>query len=364
MRSSIFWGIALTSMVIIFGFQNCSQVGFNSQSQLDQSSTSDGSSGSAGLGVGGTGSSGNAQPVVTGCASTGCISNGQTSSEKAQQLFFTNNIGVTLNVQLDQKVSDSESVYLLQNSSSGRKTKVRVRVSANGYFSVSPENPKVPWFCIDSSQNPGAIINGMDNCLSAVVVAGTKQKAYTLSANYREATKAEQTIEQVKSSQACSTTNCVDLPKSGYKFVVDDLWGTNNGAQVVSKVKLSGYEQDRYKITFQDSEGRQITVVLTDPSSGGFDILKHITLFNQNHPGYFCFEPDKAPLAIVKINKYKAGQEAINCFSSLRYHVLNSSFIESIAGSVPFTNVAGGAANTSIWAVGDPQVIGTGEIKP
>ncbi len=77
-----------------------------------------------------------------------------------------------------------------------------------------------------------------------------------------------------------------------------------------------------------------------------------MTLFDQNDHGYLCFEPKSNGLAIVK---QPSGKLALNCFSSVRYSVVNSGNTVNVSGSIPFLNIKGQPANTSLMAVGDDR---------
>ncbi len=344
--------VLVTSVVFATVFQNCSKATFIGGSDSSAiSTTSPGSEtdlASASSGIGGAVTGTSSKLKV--CDDNLCVDSGD------QKIYFNNSIGVSLKVTFNKIISNSSIVVTVSNEfnpAAIRKTNVRLDLKSNGYVLMTHEDPNKPWLCLDPQQSSGSTIGGAINCSSPLVMTGTKQKYFQIAQTYPGAAGTS-TIDQIKANGSCPAESCLNLPNSHSKLVLNDLAGTSSGLKIDSIFKLQG--QDRYKLIISDMEGRKNTMLVTDPTAGNFSVLDHVTLFDQNDHGYLCFEPKSGGLAVVK---QPSGKQGLNCFSSVRYSVLNSGNTVSVSGSIPFLNIKGQPANTSLMSVGDDRYFTT-----
>lgn len=347
MYKKIGYVIGLLSFVFLFSafFQNCSKASFKPAVESSSSSESN----SSPQPETSENSSNSVASKISVCDDGSCVDTGE------QKIYFNNLIGVSLKVSLSKKISDKIVVVLLSNLynvSAVRKSLVKLELKKNGYVFLTHEDINKPWLCLDSNQSANSTIGGSINCSSQVIMTGTKQKVVEVAQTYRPLTETERVPGQIALNNNCPAESCLFLPNSNLKFVINDLAGSSSGMKIESALKMPS--DGRYKLIVKDMEGRGITFLVADPASG-FEIHKHVTLFDQRDHGYLCHEPKSDGLAIIK----KTSGDAVNCFSSVRYNILNASNGVIVSGSIPFLNVNQMPANASLWAIGDDRYFRT-----
>ena len=202
------------------------------------------------------------------------------------------------------------------------------------------------------------IIDGSVNCSSQIEYFGEKQIKYTLGASMNVLDIPNSLPGRLSATSECPTRNCFALVNARRRLVFQDLASSDFGVMVESKPVLA---DGRTKVTMFDPEGRTITFLITDPTDVPFNPNVHLQLFDVRDHGYFCIDPKKPGLDIIE----SQGRKIINCFSSLRYSILQETGASAntfSTGSVPFVGVGGGPANSNLVAPSDRRYFGSGLI--
>ena len=362
--SAVSFRVVIVLGIVATVFQNCAPIKFSSspgESSASQASVD--SFGSAQQPVNQT-----SKLELKSCGDSSCLETGN------QKLFFTDLVGRLLSAEIIEQTSNFRAKVKLVDERSMRSAVVHVRLLDSGYAALSADNLEKPWLCLDSTgtDNAGDLINSNLNCLSAVVMAGTKQRSQKTSELNFKSTVASLPFVASK-TVAFKTMNLSSFGVyqelfsnffiSGFagfgtkQLVVHDALGFSEGVTISSYMPLvigiGSPAGVGLNLVLMDSEGRMASLDLKTKDGNGLslplDATSNFFIGNQigftgnikpsRHP-YLCFDHNREPLAIVSVAAANGQQrQALNCFASPRYTILDNYGSNPVAsGVIPIHN--------------------------